>query len=72
MHRWPIMSCWCAMALVAASVAAAERSQARRGDPRWLLPVPELQPDPRVPTLQDVVGHAWGREVTSYVRVSGN
>lgn len=33
---------------------------------RWLLPVPELQPDPQIPTLQKVVGHEWGRDITSH------
>lgn len=34
-----------------------------------LLPAPELQPDPQVPTLRKVVGHDWAREITSHAEM---
>ena len=37
-----------------------------RGSPRWLLPAPELQPDPKTPTLKQIVGHDWGADITSF------
>jgi hypothetical protein len=40
-----------------------------RKDPAWLLPLPELQRDPKVPTLKDVVGHAWGEDVSSHAEI---
>lgn len=38
---------------------------AERGDPSWLLPVPELDPHPAIPTLEAVVGHGWAEDITS-------
>ncbi|HYT87256.1 MAG TPA: M14 family zinc carboxypeptidase [Gemmataceae bacterium] len=43
-----------------------------RADPKapdWLLPVPELQRDPKIPTMKQVVGHAWGEDVSSYSEI---
>src|SRR5262249_47049504 len=42
---------------------------AKRGDASWLLPVPELQIDAKVPTLQDVVGHRWAQEISSHAEI---
>jgi len=36
---------------------------------RRLLPVPELQADPRIPTLKKVAGHDWGQEITSHAEM---
>ena len=36
-----------------------------RAAPR-LLPVPELQPDPQIPTPRKVLGHDWARDITSH------
>jgi len=33
---------------------------------RWLLPEPELQLDPQIPTLKTVVGHEWARNISSH------
>jgi hypothetical protein len=38
-------------------------------DPGWLLPVPEVDADPDVPTLEQVVGHAWAQEVSSHAEI---
>ncbi|WP_169977808.1 M14 family metallopeptidase [Tautonia rosea] len=32
----------------------------------WLLPMPEVQADPEIPTLEEVVGHRWGTEISSH------
>jgi hypothetical protein len=37
--------------------------------PDWLLPVPELRPDKRVPTLRQVVGHAWARDISNHAQI---
>lgn len=34
-------------------------------DPGWLLPMPEVDADPKIPTLEKVVGHPFGRDVSS-------
>ncbi len=34
-----------------------------------LLPLPDLQADPQIPTLQQVAGHAWGRDITSHAEI---
>lgn len=36
---------------------------------RRLLPVPDLQPDPQIPTLKKVVGHDWGQNITSHAEM---
>jgi hypothetical protein len=38
-------------------------------DPAWLLPVPEVQADSKIPTLKDVVGHRWGQEISSHAEI---
>ncbi len=40
-----------------------------RGDPGWLLPMPEVDADPKVPTLKAVVGHAWGEDISSHAEI---
>ncbi len=37
--------------------------------PRWLLPVPEVEVDSKVPDLEKVVGHDWGQDVSSHAQV---
>ncbi|MDF1666850.1 MAG: M14 family metallopeptidase, partial [Planctomycetota bacterium] len=32
----------------------------------WLLPMPGIKADPRIPTLQSIVGHTWGQDVSSH------
>lgn len=51
----------CSFLLCISSVAWAAE-QAASG----LLPLPDLQADPQIPTLRQVVGHAWGRDITSH------
>lgn len=34
-----------------------------------LLPAPELQPDPQIPTLKQAVGHDWARDITSHTEM---
>jgi hypothetical protein len=45
-------------------VAAAER-----GDPSWLLPVPEIDTDPAVPTLKAALGRGWAEDITSHADI---
>ncbi len=64
------VSCGVLIALALGKAPGAESpATPRRGDPRWLLPVPELKPDPRVPALADVVGHAWAEDITSHAEM---
>ncbi len=35
----------------------------------WLLPVAEVDADPKIPTLHDVVGHRWGQEISSHAEI---
>ena len=41
----------------------------RRGDAAWLLPHPEVDADPGVPTLEAIVGHSWAQEITSHAQI---
>ena len=40
-----------------------------RKDPGWMLPAKELDADPKIPTLAQVVGHGWGREISSHAEI---
>src|SRR5262249_13776189 len=42
---------------------------AERDNPRWLLPMPEVDADPSVPTLRQVVGHGWGEDISSTAEI---
>ena len=46
-------------------LAAAEASRAARS----LLPAPELDVDPAIPTLKKVTGHGWGQDISSHVEM---
>ena len=37
--------------------------------PGWLLPMPEIDADPRIPTLKSVVGHGWGEDISSVAEI---
>jgi hypothetical protein len=67
----PFAPLWLAMILGIVAGLFAERalSAAERTDPNWLLPAPELAADPSVPTLQDVLGYAWGKEISNHGQV---
>lgn len=53
------------MLCVPSLLAAAEPGRTARRS----LPLPELQPDPQIPTLKKVVGHDWGQNITSYAEM---
>lgn len=44
--------------------AAVAQSTGRKA--RWLLPMPGIKADPKIPTLQSVVGHHWGQDISSH------
>jgi Zinc carboxypeptidase len=50
------------------SLAGAARA-ADRDDPGWLLPMPEVDADPKVPTLKQQVGHGWGEDISSHAEI---
>ena len=50
------------------SMAVAARA-ADRDDPGWLLPMPEVDADPKVPTLKQQVGHGWGEDISSHAEI---
>jgi hypothetical protein len=41
----------------------------QRGDRAWLLPLPEAQADPAIPTLKQVVGHEWAEDISSHGQI---
>jgi hypothetical protein len=45
---------------------AAAQGTDDRASPTWLLPLPEVQADDSIPKLNEVVGHTWGEDVSSY------
>jgi hypothetical protein len=50
------------------SLAIAARG-ADRDDPGWLLPMPEVDADPKVPTLKQQIGHRWGEDISSHAEI---
>jgi hypothetical protein len=38
-------------------------------DATWLLPVPEVDADPKIPTLKSVVGHGWAEEISNHTEI---
>ncbi|MCZ6793329.1 MAG: M14 family metallopeptidase [Planctomycetota bacterium] len=65
-----LVSCWAALASSAMSAhLSAEDGSKGRGDPLWLLPLPEVQADPRIPTLEQVIGRAWAGDVSSHAEI---
>ncbi|MDG3003183.1 M14 family metallopeptidase [Paludisphaera mucosa] len=46
-------------------LSAQEAPTPVKGEAGWLLPMPEVDADPKIPTLAQVVGHAWGQDVSS-------
>jgi hypothetical protein len=50
--------------LTAISLVAADKD-----NPGWLLPMPEVDPDPKVPSLKQRIGHDWGRDISSHAEI---
>ncbi len=42
---------------------------ADKDNPAWLLPMPEVDADPKVPTLKQAVGHGWAEEISSHSEI---
>jgi hypothetical protein len=60
-----------ALSLLAIGIvcAAAAARAADKEDPAWLLPMPEVDADPKVPTLKRSIGHAWAEEISSHAEI---
>jgi hypothetical protein len=60
------------MALVLASaitLITQTATGADKNDPGWLLPLPEVDADPKVPTLKQQIGHGWGEDISSHAEI---
>jgi hypothetical protein len=42
---------------------------ADKDNPGWLLPMPEVDADPKVPTLKERIGHDWGADISSHAEI---
>ncbi len=51
------------------SLIAQSARSADRDNPAWLLPLPELEADPKVPTLKQALGHGWAEEISSHAEI---
>lgn len=47
----------------------ADDTPRRPKDATWLLPAPEVEADPRIPTLAQVVGHRWGQDISNHAEI---
>ncbi|MEO1618300.1 MAG: M14 family zinc carboxypeptidase [Planctomycetota bacterium] len=69
-RRLVILSVCLAFMTLAAPLNAQTGTPAlKRGDKHWLLPVPELDADPSIPTSADVLRYSWGDDVSSYWQI---
>ena len=57
------------LAFIYSRIALAQNAAALDGKPDWLLPVKGLDVDPRIPTLEQVVGFDWAEEITSHAEI---
>ena len=57
------------MLAFAREAPAAARADDSAKTAAWLLPVAEFDADPKIPTLEQVAGHAWGREISSHAEI---
>jgi hypothetical protein len=55
-----------AICSITVSAVAADKDH-----PGWLLPMPEVDPDPKVPTLKQRIGHDWGTDISSHAEIEG-
>ncbi|WP_435022566.1 M14 family zinc carboxypeptidase (plasmid) [Tundrisphaera sp. TA3] len=53
-----------------AAATAPGADEAERSRPGWLLPLPEVDADPKIPALKEVVGHAWGEDISSHAEIA--
>jgi len=53
-----------AISSMALTVGAADKD-----NPGWLLPMPEVDADPKVPTLKQLNGHGWGEDISSHAEI---
>ena len=68
MNRWPAALALATLTLITSATLSADDRDERKS-PTWLLPVPELQPDDKIPTLKEVVGHTWAEDVSSHAEI---
>ena len=65
---WVVAGCLLLVATIGYPVQG-ENAAVRPKGPAWLLPVPELDVDPKIPTLAQVVGHRWGQDISSHAEI---
>jgi hypothetical protein len=54
---------------IAISLLAVAARGGDRNDPGWLLPMPEVDADPKIPTLKQQLGHGWGEDISSHAEI---
>ena len=54
---------------IAISSIALTADAADKDNPGWLLPMPEVDADPKVPTLKVLIGHGWGEDISSHSEI---
>ncbi len=62
------LACWLMTFLLHWQSATAQTPVPPK-DAAWLLPAAEVDIDPKMPTLAQVVGHRWGQEISSHAEI---
>ncbi|MEM9660524.1 MAG: M14 family zinc carboxypeptidase, partial [Planctomycetota bacterium] len=58
-----------AAAIHPAAVCQETRPSPKRGDHDWLLPIPELEADPSIPTTAEALRYGWGEEISNSLQI---
>ena len=60
---------FCLTSFLLVSQTATAQTPVPPKDPAWLLPAADIDVDPKMPTLTQVVGHRWGQEISSHAEI---
>lgn len=60
---------WLLFSAALSSYAANAQDAKAAKDPAWLLPIPEVDADDKIPTLEKVVGHRWGQDISNHAEI---
>ncbi len=63
-RKWKVAVLAIALSAVGSSVLSAVENPAD-----WLLPLPEVDRDPRIPTLEQIAGHRWAHDISSHAEI---
>src|SRR5690242_13829653 len=67
--RKQLILAWALLATILFCHPTCAQGAAHPKSPTWLLPVPELEADPKIPTLTQVLGYSWAQEISAHADI---